>query len=443
MTTADEQRLLAFRGSILHCLDDPGDELDGANVEFYEDGILLVADGKVQELGDASVLLPTLPEGIDIEDYSGKLILPGFIDSHIHFPQTDMITSYGEQLLDWLEKYAFPSERRFVDAEHAAEVADFFLDELMRNGTTTALVLGTVHPQSVDAIFEAASAKNLRLIAGKVLMDRNCPDDLRDTADTAYRDSKTLIERWHRRGRLLYAITPRFAPTSSPAQLERVGQLALEHPDAYMHTHVAENKAEVDWVRKLFPESRSYLDVYDCYGLLRERSVFAHCIHLDRTDRERMALSGAAMAFCPSANLFLGSGLFDLAAARELGVRVGLGTDVGAGTNFCQLRTLSEAYKVTQMSGQKLAPLQALYLATLAGARALYLDDKIGNFAPGKEADFIVLDWQSTPLLARRIDAATDLIEKLFALIMLGDDRAVFATHIMGQCAYRRDAAGR
>ncbi|MGH1483500.1 MAG: guanine deaminase [Geminicoccales bacterium] len=435
--------LQVFRGSILHCLDDPGDTLEDANVAFYEDGLLLVAGGKVQQLGDASVLLPTLPEGIDVEDYSGKLILPGFIDSHIHFPQTDMIASYGEQLLDWLEKYAFPSERRFVDTEHAAEVADFFLDELLRNGTTTALVLGTVHPGSVDAIFEAARTRNLRLIAGKVLMDRHCPDDLQDTPDSAYRDSETLIERWHRRGRLLYAITPRFAPTSSPAQLERVGQLAREHPDAYIHTHVAENKAEVDWVRELFPECRSYLDVYDRYGLLRERSVFAHCIHLDRTDRERMAATGAAMAFCPSANLFLGSGLFDLAVAKDLGVRVGLGTDVGAGTNFCQLRTLSEAYKVTQLNGQKLAPLQALYLATLGSAKALYLDDRIGNLAPGKEADFVVADWRSTPLLSRRIEAASDLIEKLFALIMLGDDRAIFATHIMGRCAYRRGAAKR
>ncbi|MGI9436439.1 MAG: guanine deaminase, partial [Geminicoccaceae bacterium] len=413
--SGDRQALQAFRGSILHCLDNPGDALNGANAEFHEDGILLVADGKVQGLGDASALLPTLPEGVDIEDYSGKLILPGFVDSHIHFPQTDMIASYGEQLLDWLEKYAFPSERRFENAEHAAEVANFFLDELLRSGTTTALVLGTVHPQSVDAIFEAASARNVRLIAGKVLMDRNCPDDLKDTPDTAYRDSKALIERWHRRGRLLYAITPRFAPTSSAAQLERVGQLAREHTDAYMHTHVAENKAEVEWVAELFPESRSYLDVYDRHGLLRERSVFAHCIHLDGTDRERMALSGAAMAFCPSANLFLGSGLFDLAAARDSGVRVGLGTDVGAGTNFCQLRTLSEAYKVTQLNGQKLAPLQALYLATLAGAKALYLDDRIGNFALGKEADFVVADWQSTPLLSRRIEVASDLIEKLFA----------------------------
>ncbi len=439
--SAGAPSLQAFRGSILHCLDDPGSALDSEQVEFFEDGLLLVVDGRVQRLGDATSLLQDVPEGVHIEDYSGKLLLPGFVDTHIHYPQTDMIAAYGEQLLDWLERYAFPTECLFADAEHAAETAEFFLDELLRNGTTTALVLGTVHPQSVDAIFEAACAKKLRLIAGKVLMDRNCPEDLQDTPDTAYRDSKALIERWHRQDRLLYAITPRFAPTSSAAQLERAGQLAKEHPDAYMHTHVAENRAEVRWVAELFPESRSYLDVYDRYGLLRERSVFAHCIHLDRTDRERMAATGAAMAFCPSANLFLGSGLFDLAAASDLGVRVGLGTDVGAGTSFCQLRTMSEAYKVAQMSGQKLAPFQALYRATLGGARALYLDDCVGNFALGKEADFVVLDWRSTPLLARRIAAARDLVEKLFALFMLGDDRAVHATHIMGRAVHRRDQA--
>ena len=433
--------LQAFRGSILHCLDDPGSDAHSSAVAFFDDGLLLVENGHVKQLGEASALMPDLPADVRVEDYSGKLILPGFIDVHIHFPQTDMIASYGEQLLDWLEKYAFPSERRFEDADHAAEVAAFFIDELLRNGTTTAQVLGTVHPGSVDAIFEAAGTKNMRLIAGKVLMDRNCPDDLQDTADTAYRDSKPLIERWHRQGRLLYAITPRFAPTSSPAQLDRAGQLSREHPDTFMHTHVAENKAEVTWVSELFPESRSYLDVYDRYGLLRERSTFAHCIHLDRADRKRMAATGAAMAFCPSANLFLGSGLFDIGAAKDLGVRVGLGTDVGAGTSFNQLRTLSDAYKVTQLNGQKLAPLQALYLATLAGAKALYLDDKIGNFETGKEADFIALDWHSTPLLGRRVDATKDLVEKLFALIMLGDDRAIFATHIMGRRAYQRDTA--
>jgi guanine deaminase len=441
MTTA-AGALRAFRGSILHCLDDPGASVSGTAIEFFEDGILVVENGRVTQLGHASSLLPQLPAGIDIADYSGKLIVPGFIDVHIHCPQTDMIAAYGEQLLDWLERYTFPTEQRFHDPDHAAEVAAFFLDELLRNGTTTALVLGTVHPHSVDTLFAAAQERNLRLIAGKVLMDRNCPADLRDTPEEAYRDSKALIERWHGQDRLLYAITPRFAPTSTEAQLRRASQLAREHPDAYVHTHVAENTAEVDWVAELHPWSRSYLDVYDRHDLLRDRSVLAHCIHFDDLDRRRMAETGAAMAFCPSANLFLGSGLFDLQAAKDLDARVGIGTDVGAGTSFNLLRTLSEAYKVAQLRGQKLAPFQAFYLATLAGARALHLDDRIGNFAVGKEADFVVLDWASTPLLGRRMSAAQDLVEKLFALIMLGDDRAIFATYIMGRLVHRRDPDG-
>lgn len=430
--------LRVFRGSILHCLSDPGEGGQDAAVEYLDDGLLLVAGGRVRQLGEAAELLPQLPGEAHIEDFSGKLITPGFIDTHIHYPQTEMIAAYGEQLLAWLDTYTFPTERGFADADHAAEVAEFFLEELLRNGTTTALVLGTVHPQSVDAIFGAARARGLRLIAGKVLMDRNCPDDLRDSPESAYRDSKALIERWHGQDRLLYAITPRFAPTSSEAQLRRAGQLAAEHPETLVHTHLAENRREVEWVAELFPHSRSYLDVYAHYGLLRERSVFAHCIHLDDRDRRRMAASGAAMAFCPTANLFLGSGLFDLAAAHETGVRVGLGTDVGAGTSFSQLRTLSEAYKVTQLAGQKLAPYRALYLATLGGAEALYIDDKVGNFTPGKEADFVVLDWRSTPLLARRMDAARSLPEKLFALFMLGDDRAVAASYVMGRAVYRQ-----
>jgi guanine deaminase len=427
--------LQAFRGSLLHCLNDPGghNSIDNAAVEYFEDGLLLVADGRIEKTGPAAALLADLPDDIVIEDYRGKLIVPGFIDCHIHYPQTDLIASYGTQLLDWLETYTFPTESRFADSEHAAEAAGFFIDELLRNGTTTALVLGTVHPQSVDAIFTAAGRRNLRLMAGKVLMDRNCPEYLRDTPDSAYGDSKALIERWHGQDRLLYAITPRFAPTSSAEQLQRAGQLAAEHPDTFIHTHVAENRDEVDWVARLFPESRSYLDVYDRFGLLRERAVYAHCLHLDREDRRRVAQTGAAMAFCPTANLFLGSGLFDLAAARELGVRVGLGTDVGGGTSFSQLRVLSEAYKVLQLQGQTLAPLQALYLLTLGSARALYLDDKIGSFATGKEADFVVLDPAATPLLARRMKTAGDITEKLFALIMLGDDRVVAATYVLGQ----------
>lgn len=430
-----DRNLYAYRGTFVHCLHDPGlshpDAVSDA-VEVFDDGLLLVAAGRVERIGPAAELLATLPADLPVRDYSGKLIVPGFIDTHVHYPQTDMIAAYGEQLLEWLETYTFPTERRFAERAHATEVAEFFLDELLRNGTTTALVLGTVHPQSVDAFFTAAERRRLRMIAGKVLMDRHAPDYLLDTAASGYRDSRELSERWHGRDRLAYAITPRFAPTSTEQQLQRAGQLAAECPEVYIHTHVAENRNEVAWVAKLFPDSRSYLDVYDRFGLLRERSVYAHCLHLDERDRRRMAESGAVAAFCPSANLFLGSGLFDLAAADSAGLRVGIGTDVGAGTSFSLLRTLSEGYKVAQLQGQRLSPWRALYLATLGGARALYLDDRIGNFAPGKEADFVVLDPQATPLLARRTARCRGLADTLFALIMLGDDRAVAATHVLG-----------
>lgn len=426
----------AFRGSILHFVGDPGDGAGSDAVQYYADGVLVVRDGHVMEAGDARDVINRLPADAQVKDYSGKLLLPGFVDCHIHYPQTDMIASYGEQLLEWLERYTFPTERRFEDARYASEVADFFLEELLRNGTTTAVVLGTVHPQSVEAIFEASLTRGLRMIAGKVLMDRNCPEYLRDTAESGYTQSRALIERWHGRDRLLYAVTPRFAPTSSAEQLERAGRLAEEFPDVYVHTHLAENRNEVAWVSELFPASRSYLDVYAGFGLVRRRSIFAHCIHLDDADRRLMAERGAMAAFCPTSNLFLGSGLFDLRRAREHGMAVGLGTDVGGGTSFSMLRTLQEAYKVAQLGGQSLSPYQALYLATFGGAQGLCLDHKIGNFEAGKEADFVVIDLAATPLLERRLRHARDLAEKLFALIMLGDDRSIAATYSMGRQVY-------
>ncbi|MCB1756393.1 MAG: guanine deaminase [Gammaproteobacteria bacterium] len=430
--------LKAYRGSILHCLKDPGESRDENAIEYLEDGLLLCENGKVLRTGPAAELLAGLPENTDINDYSGKLIVPGFIDTHIHYPQTDIIGSYGEQLLQWLEHYTFPAERRFEDPTHAQEVADFFIRELLRNGTTSAQVLATVHPTSVDAIFNSAQQYNMRLLAGKVLMDRNAPDFLRDTPQTGYDDSKTLIERWHGNQRLGYSITPRFAPTSSEQQLQLAGDLAREFPDVFIHTHVAENRDEVAWVAKLFPWSRSYLDVYDHFGLLRERSVFAHCLHLDSTDLARIAETDASMAFCPTSNLFLGSGLFDLDGARERGIRVGLATDVGGGTSFSMLQTANEAYKVLQLNGQTLSPFRALYLITLGGAEALHMDDQVGNFLPGKEADFVVLDPRATPLMARRTDNSRSIAEKLFAMIILADDRSVAATYLMGEPAYEK-----
>ena len=427
--------LTAFRGTVCHTLGDPGESNDPAVIESFTDGILLVRDGKVERLAPASDLLPQLGDDVELIDHRGKLLVPGFIDTHVHYPQLDMIGSYGEQLLEWLNNYTFPAERRFADAEHARQTAEFFLDQLLLNGTTTALVFATVHPQSVDALFGAARQRSMRLVAGKVLMDRNCPDYLQDTAESGDRDSRSLIERWHGQDRLLYAVTPRFVGTSSEDQLQRAGKILDDHAGVYLHTHLAENKAEIDWVAELFPDSRSYLDVYDRFALVRERAVFAHCIHLDDQDRQRLGATGAAVAFCPTSNLFLGSGLFDLGATRAHGIRVGMGTDVGAGTSFNMLQTLNEGYKVSQLRGQKLSAWRALYLATLGGAEALYLDDRLGNFMPGREADFVVLDPAATPLLARRLNDVDDIAEQLFVLITLGDDRAIAETYLMGRAA--------
>ena len=427
----------AYRAAILHSIADPAVVGVEQSYEYFEDGLLVIDNGQVAKVGHAADLLPSL-KGVGITEYRDALITPGFIDTHIHYPQTGMIASYGEQLLDWLNTYTFPTERQFEDKAHAADVAGIFLKELLRNGTTTALVFGSVHKQSVDAFFEAAEALNLRMIAGKVLMDRNAPDYLTDTPESGYADSKELIERWHGKGRLHYAVTPRFAPTSTPEQLTLAGKLLGEYPDLYMHTHLSENRKEIEWVKALFPERKGYLDVYDHYKLIGARSVFAHGVHLCDDECKRLAETGSAVAFCPTSNLFLGSGLFDLNKLEQHGVRVGLGTDVGAGTSFSQLQSLNEAYKVMQLQGKKLDPFKSLYLATLGGANALYLDDKIGNFESGKDADFVVLDYNATPLISYRMQQAKTLDEKLFALTMLGDDRAVKETFAAGQSVHRR-----
>ena len=423
----------AWRASLLHCLADPGESSEPSAWEYVEDGLLVVSDGRVVAAGEAEALLRTLPADARVTECRDKLIVPGFIDCHVHFPQLDIVGSFGAQLLEWLNQYAYPAEKRFADPDHAREVAGVFEDELLRNGTTSALVFGTVHAHSADAIFEAAEAKGMRLIAGKVLMDINCPEELRDDPESAYADSKALIDRWHGKARLGYAITPRFALTSSEAQLEAAGRLAKEHPEVWVHTHLAENHEEIEDVAQQFPDSRSYLDVYDRFGLLRERSVFAHCLHMDDTDRRVMAEKGGAAAFCPTSNLFLGSGLFRLPAMRAAGIRCGLGTDVGGGTSLSLLRTASEAYKVLHLQEHALPAMQALYLATLGAAEALHLDEFIGNFSPGKEADFVVLDFTGSSLTTRRTAAAETIEEKLFALMTLGDDRNIAATYVLGR----------
>lgn len=429
----------AFRGQVLHFVDDPARVGEADSHLYFEDGLLVTANGLVRELGPAGEMLPRLEPGTPVEDLTGRLIMPGFVDCHVHYSQLEMVASYGRQLLDWLDGYAFPTEAAFSDADHARAVAEAFLDELLRNGTTTALVMATVHRQSVESFFQAALTREMRLICGKVLSDRNVPDYLADTPEQGFEDSAGLIADWHGRERLSYALTPRFAPSCSDDQLALTGRLLTDNPGVYLHTHLAENSDEVAWVADLFPDRTDYLDVYAHHGLLGRRSVLAHGIHLDESGFTRLADSGAAIAHCPTSNLFLGSGLFDLAGAAATGTRVGLGTDVGAGTSLSLLTTMAEAYKVQQLRGRSLSPFRAFYLATLGGARALDLEGVIGSFQPGAEADFIVLDPTATPLLARRMETCADLAERLFALAVLGDDRAVAATYIRGVRAHSRD----
>lgn len=431
--------LTAIRSAFLDFIADPFLVSEQDSVRYLEDGLLVLEDGKIKDFGPYSELsaqytnLPTIT-------YPDKLILPGFIDTHIHFPQVEILASYGEQLLEWLTTYTFPAERKFHNQDYAQKVAAFFLDELLRNGTTTALVFATVHPESVEAFFEEADRRNLRMITGKVMMDRNAPEFLMDTAETSYQESKTLIQKWHKHNRLLYAVTPRFAVTSSNEQLQQAQRLLTEFPDVYLHTHLSENVNEVELVAQLFPESAGYLDVYDRFGFVQPRSIFAHGVQLRDDEFRRLAATKAAIAFCPTSNLFLGSGLFKLAQAKspEHPVLVGLGTDIGGGTSFSMLRTAHEAYKVAQLQNQKLSPFRALFLATLGGAQALYLDDKLGNFNVGKEADFVVLDLQSTPLMAFRTpnphaSTIAELAERVFTVMILGDDRAIHATYVLGK----------
>ncbi|QSX33298.1 guanine deaminase [Shewanella avicenniae] len=425
----------AIRASFLHFIANPAEVANPQHsYQFFADGLLVIHDGLIAELRDYHAEdAERYPE---LEDRSGQLIMPGFVDTHIHYAQTEMIAAYGEQLLEWLDTYTFPTEQQFADKDYASKIAQFVINELLKNGTTSALVFGTVHPQSVDAIFEQAAARNMRLIAGKVMMDRNAPEYLLDTPESGYAESKALIEKWHNRDRLQYAITPRFAPTSTPEQLNMAGRLKAEYPDTYVQTHVSENKNEIEWAKSLFPECRGYFDIYQHYGLTGAKSIFSHAIHL--TDEEWQAFSetDSVIAFCPSSNMFLGSGLFALERATAAKVRVGLGTDVGAGTSFSPLQTLSDAYKVMQLRGQKLSALDGFYLATLGGAQALSLSDKIGTLAVGSEADLVVLDWAATEVQRLRMHNSNGLEDRLFALMMLGDDRNIAATYVAGRCVY-------
>jgi len=418
--------------------------LEPTSCLVYEpDAMIVIESGRITDFGPADVVRQRLTADVTVDEYPDAIVSAGFIDTHIHYPQTQMVAAYGEQLLEWLNKYTFVAEQQFAEIEHARRVARVFLRELLRAGTTTAVVYCTVHPQSVDAFFEESTRFNTRMIAGKVLMDRNAPPALLDTAEAAYRDSTALIGRWHGRGRQHYCITPRFAPTSTEAQLDVCGTLRKEYPDAFVQTHLCENLDEIDWVMSLFPARKSYLDVYAHAGIVGERSVYGHGIHLTEHDFALCHQTGAALAHCPTSNLFLGSGLFRLFEAKHSTrpVRVGLGTDIGAGTSFCQLQTLNEAYKVAAMNGTRLNAIQAYYLATRGGAEALCLDNRIGTIAPGFDADLVVLDRKATPLLAFRDGYCNDIVERLFVLMTLGDDRAVRATYVAGERVYDRDAS--
>ncbi|HSW05879.1 guanine deaminase, partial [Aquabacterium sp.] len=368
----------------------------------------------------------------------GQLLMPGFIDTHVHCPQIDVIASWGAQLLDWLETYTFPAEARHADPAVAAEASALFLDALLAHGTTSAVVFPTVHRCSAEALFEAAQARGMRLIAGKVLMDQNAPDNLRDDVEGAEQDCRALIARWHGQGRLAYALTPRFAATSSREQLTMAGRLLAEHPGTYMQTHVAENTAEVQWIAKLFPEARSYLDVYARHGLLNERAVLAHGIWLDDTDRALLRDTGAQIAFCPSSNLFLGSGLFGWAAAREVGFKVSLATDVGGGTSLSMLRTMADGYKVQALAGTKLSAWALLHAATRGAALALRLSHEIGSLEPGLMADVGLWDWAVGPVAQRRHGLARELHEQAFAWVTLGDERNLAESWVGGRRRYTR-----
>lgn len=423
-------------GHILHFLADPGEADAADSYEHYPDGALWIVDGHVADLGPREALTrrldPARLAAAERHDYGDKLVLPGLIDTHVHYPQAKVIASFGRQLLDWLNDYTFPAEMAFANPEVAVRTADYFLDRLLAHGTTTASVFSTVHPGSVDAFMAAAEKRRLRMLTGKVMMDRHAPPGLCDTVADAERDCLALIERWHGKGRLRYCVTPRFAPTSTPAQLTLAGELYRSRPDLHVQSHLAENPDEIAWVRSLFPEARDYLDVYARHGLLGPRTIYGHCIHLSAAELAELRDTGTAAAFCPTSNLFLGSGFFNHAAAVDAGVRVGLATDVGGGSSFSLIRTLDEAYKVSQVHKRRLPPLRAWYLATLGGAQALYLDDFIGNFVIGKEADCVVLDPLATPELAFRLEQGCDLAQTLFALLVLGDERCVAATHILG-----------
>ena len=432
--------LSAIRGSLFYLVDDPFLNVASECVKYEYDGMILIEDGKISAIGPASMIQRQLSEHVDVAHYPNALIMPGFIDAHIHYPQVEIIGSYGEQLLQWLNKYTFPTEAKFNNADHAAIIAEFFIDELKRNGTTSASVFCTSAPQSVDAIFRAAQSENMLILAGKMMMDSHALPAILDTPQTSYDDSKALIDRWHNHGRALYTVSPRFALTSSPEQLELASTLFHEYDDVRLQTHISENRDEVKRALELYPERENYTDIYDHYGLLDSRAIYGHAIHMSEGELRGFHETGAKIAHCPTSNFFIGSGLFNIELTKHESrpVTVGLGTDVGGGTSFSMLQTLNEAYKMAQMLGISMTAVQGFYLATLGSAQALGIEDRVGTFKVGHDADIVVLDPHATPLLSLRSKLANTLDEMLFTLMICADDRAVEATYIAGKEVYER-----
>ena len=416
-------RVLSFSGSPFE-----GEPVDATRISEA----VLIEDERFAAVGTAADLLDAHPDA-QVTDYGDHLIMAGFIDPHVHYPQTAMIASWGKRLIDWLNTYTFPEEMKFGDPDYAIEIANRYLNLTAAHGTTTMCSFCTIHPESVEAFFTAAQARGQRVVAGKTCMDRNAPDGLRDTAQTAYDQSKALLQRWHGVDRISYAITPRFSPTSTPEQLEAMGALWAEHPDCLMQTHLSEQTDEIEWVRSLFPEARDYLDTYEQFGLLGGRGLYGHVIHLEPRERDRLREVDAALIHCPTSNTFIGSGLFDMNGLVLDGHRVGLATDTGGGSSFSMLRTMAAAYEIGQLRGRPLHPAQLLWLGTVGSARTLRMDDCIGNIAHGMEADLVVVDLASTPAISQREAHADDLWEAIFPTIMMSDDRAITDVWIGGR----------
>ena len=411
-------------GQTLSFTSDPFKSAPAEAATHHSTGAVAIDGGTIIAVGTAQDIRAAYPDA-EVTDYGKALISPGFVDAHVHYPQTAMIASWGKRLIDWLNSYTFPEESRFVDPAYADQIANSYFDLVTAAGTTTTVSYCTIHPASVDAYFGAAQARGLRVLGGKTCMDRNAPDTLIDTATSAYDDSKRLLEKWHGVDRMSYVITPRFAPTSTPEQLEALGALWREHPEVLMQTHISEQHEEIAWVQDLFPESRDYLDVYERFGLAGKGALFGHAIHLTERERDKIKDMDASLIHCPTSNMFIGSGLFDMAGLMEVGHRIGLATDTGGGSSFSMLRTMAAAYEVGQLSGTALHPAQLWWLATAGSANALHLGDTIGTLAPGYDADIAVIDLSSTPAIAQRSARAEDLWQALFPTIMMGDDRAI------------------